>query len=111
MNDPAKFATLTEYQILMWSVGLLILSECMIMFLTSFGNKGSRSKNDRGTIWLIMFAWCCNCCIDIKKSVYLLSADNKESAFSNNRTVSRSKKSGIFWELFPFCYSVSYAME
>lgn len=32
MDDPAKFATLTEYQILMWFVGLLVLSEYMIMF-------------------------------------------------------------------------------
>lgn len=60
MDDPTKFATLTEYNILMLAIGILVLSECIIMFLTSIGNKHSRKKSDRGTIWLIIFAWCCS---------------------------------------------------
>lgn len=60
MDDPTKFATLSEYHIFMWSVGLLVLSECIIMLITSSGNKSSRRKSDRGTVWLIIFAWCCS---------------------------------------------------
>lgn len=58
MGDPTKFATLTEYYIFMYSLGLLVLSECIIMFMTLSGNRGTRRKSDRGTIWLIIFAWC-----------------------------------------------------
>jgi len=60
MDDPTKFATLTEYHILMCSVALLVLTECIIMFLTSSGNKSSLRKSDRGTVWLVLIAWCCS---------------------------------------------------
>lgn len=60
MDDPAKFASVTEYHILMWSVGLLILTECIFLILTSRGNKSPRKKSDRGTVWLISIAWCCS---------------------------------------------------
>lgn len=60
MDDPTKFATLAEYHIFMWSVGLLVLSECIIMLITSSGHRSSRKKSDRGTVWLIIFAWCCS---------------------------------------------------
>lgn len=59
MDDPGKFATLAEYHILMWAVGILVLSECIILLLTSGGRHGSRRSGDRGSVWLVMFVWCC----------------------------------------------------
>lgn len=58
MDDPGKFATLTEYHVLMYALEILILSEFIIMCLAFRGSRGPRRRADRGTKWLIILAWC-----------------------------------------------------
>jgi len=60
MDDPLKFASVTEYNILICTVGILILSECVIMFMTSRGKHSTRKQSDRGTVWLVMIGWWCS---------------------------------------------------
>lgn len=60
MDDPTLFANGAEYKVLIVCLGILVLSECIIMLLTSGGHKGSRKKSDRGSVWLIICAWCCS---------------------------------------------------
>lgn len=55
--NPNKFEIMTEYIVLLYAVGLLFLSECVIMVLTLRKNRNSTKKSDRGTIWLIVFGW------------------------------------------------------
>lgn len=60
MDDPLKFASVVEYKTLMYALGILMLSECVIMFMTSGGKHRSRKNSDRGTIWLVMIGWVCS---------------------------------------------------
>lgn len=55
--NPNIFETSVEYIVLLYAVGLLLFSECVIMLLTLRKNQDSTKKSDRGTIWLIIFGW------------------------------------------------------
>lgn len=61
MDDPSKFLNITEYNILMYAVELLFLTECAIWLFTSGGSsRHSRRSSDKGTVWLVMIAWICS---------------------------------------------------
>ncbi|OPX43522.1 isoprenylcysteine carboxyl methyltransferase (ICMT) family protein [Ruminiclostridium hungatei] len=61
MGDPSKFANIIEYNVLMYVLGALLLSECIIWFLTLKGSRDSSKKHsDNGTFWLIIIGWCCS---------------------------------------------------
>ena len=60
MDDPLKFANVAEYNTLMHALVLLILSECVIVLMTSRGRHSSRKHSDRGTVWLVLIGWCCS---------------------------------------------------
>lgn len=62
MDDPTKFASMSQYQVFQCAVGLLLFSEFMIWILTS-GRKGkdrekSRNQRDGGTVWLVIGGFC-----------------------------------------------------
>lgn len=42
MDDPSKFASIADYNILMYAVGLLLFSECVIMFLAKVAFRINR---------------------------------------------------------------------
>lgn len=61
MDDPSKFANIIEYNILIYALGLLLISECVIWVFTSRGSRDrSKKRSDNGTIWLIMIGWYCS---------------------------------------------------
>lgn len=58
MGDPGKFANIAEYNVFMFVLAALVLSEGVIWFVTSRGRRSTSNKHtDNGTIWLIMLGW------------------------------------------------------
>jgi len=60
MDDPSNFVSGTEYNVFVYVVGVLFISECLIWMLTSKRTKNSsRKSSDKGTVWLVIIGWCC----------------------------------------------------
>ena len=58
MGDSSKFASITEYNVFMYALGLLFVSEFVIWLLASRGSRDhSKKRSDNGTFWLLILGW------------------------------------------------------
>lgn len=58
MDDPTKFANVTQFHIAYYAIAILCVSELAVWLFTSFGNRGKKRSSDSGTIWLVIVGWC-----------------------------------------------------
>ncbi|MCB2342439.1 methyltransferase family protein [Clostridium estertheticum] len=74
ITDATKFTNIFEYNIFLYAIGFMFLSEFIIWIFTASGNKKDRKKSDKGSIWLIILAYW----LSIYVSYYLTSAEAKK---------------------------------
>lgn len=61
MDDPSLFSNVIEFKVIMYVIGILLVSECLIWFFTSRRTHNNpRKYSDSGTVWLIIIGWCCS---------------------------------------------------
>lgn len=71
ITDVKKFTNIFEYNIFLYAIGFMFLSELIIWIFTATGNKKNRKKSDKGSIWLIILGYW----LSIYVSYYLTSAE------------------------------------
>ncbi len=71
INDVTKFINIFEYNIFLYAIGFMFLSEFIIWIFAASENKKDRKKSDKGSIWLIILGYC----LSIYVSYYLTSAE------------------------------------
>lgn len=70
ITDFTKFTNIFEYNIYLYAISFMFLSELIIWVFTSSGNKGNSKKSDKGSIWILIFGYC----LSIYVSYYFTSS-------------------------------------